>query len=646
MKKHFISILFLFFYVSLLAQIERKETGNLIIENIPDIPNRIFERTLQYQNTRSASFLGWLPENNGMLISTRFGETSQIHKLEIPGGARTQITFFKEPVGGGVIPNNPNFNGFLFSKDIGGNEFYQIYYFNMGNGSWKLLTDGKSRHGGIVWSNKSDKFSYYSTQRNGRDWDIYISSVNNPELAKPILSKGGAWSTIDWSPDDSKILVSKYISANESQLHILDLATLNLEQINPSKEKIAYGAATWLKNGTGIFVTSNEGSEFNELKYYDFSSKKFTSVTKDIPWNVENIALSDDGEKLAFTINEDGISKLFFLDTESMKYDEFENIPIGLIYGLEFNEDNTELGLVINTPKTPGDIYSINTDSKKITRWTNSEVGGLNTNSFVEPELIHYPTFDRVNGEQRTIPAFVYKPQNRKSPFPVLINIHGGPEAQSRPSFSSTLQYWVNELGIAVIVPNVRGSSGYGKTYLSLDNGFKREESVQDIGKLLDWIETQPELDASKIGVIGGSYGGYMVLASMTNFNDRLKCAIDIVGISNFVTFLENTQDYRRDLRRVEYGDERIPEMREFLLKISPTTNANKITKPLFIVQGLNDPRVPATEAEQILQSIRDNGTEAWFLLAKDEGHGFAKKSNQDFYNNSTILFLEKFLLN
>lgn len=646
MKKHFISILFLFFYVSLLAQIERKETGNLIIENIPDIPNRIFERTLQYQNTRSASFLGWLPENNGMLISTRFGETSQIHKLEIPGGARTQITFFKEPVGGGVIPNNPNFNGFLFSKDIGGNEFYQIYYFNMGNGSWKLLTDGKSRHGGIVWSNKSDKFSYYSTQRNGRDWDIYISSVNKPELAKPILSKGGAWSTIDWSPDDSKILVSKYISANESQLHILDLATLNLEQINPSKEKIAYGAATWLKNGTGIFVTSNEGSEFNELKYYDFSSKKFTSVTKDIPWNVENIALSDDGEKLAFTINEDGISKLFFLDTESMKYDEFENIPIGLIYGLEFNEDNTELGLVINTPKTPGDIYSINTDSKKITRWTNSEVGGLNTNSFVEPELIHYPTFDRVNGEQRTIPAFVYKPQNRKSPFPVLINIHGGPEAQSRPSFSSTLQYWVNELGIAVIVPNVRGSSGYGKTYLSLDNGFKREESVQDIGKLLDWIETQPELDASKIGVIGGSYGGYMVLASMTNFNDRLKCAIDIVGISNFVTFLENTQDYRRDLRRVEYGDERIPEMREFLLKISPTTNANKITKPLFIVQGLNDPRVPATEAEQILQSIRDNGTEAWFLLAKDEGHGFAKKSNQDFYNNSTILFLEKFLLN
>jgi dipeptidyl aminopeptidase/acylaminoacyl peptidase len=227
----------------------------------------------------------------------------------------------------------------------------------------------------------------------------------------------------------------------------------------------------------------------------------------------------------------------------------------------------------------------------------------------------------------------------------VVIQIHGGPEGQSRPTFSSTYQYWVNELGIAVIRPNVRGSDGYGKTYLNLDNGFKREDSVKDIGALLDWIETQPDLDSDRVMVFGGSYGGYMVLASLVHYNERLAGGINIVGISNFVTFLKNTMDYRRDLRRVEYGDERDPEMFEFLQRISPNNNAEKITKPLFIIQGLNDPRVPASEAEQMLQAVRSNGGNPWYLLAKDEGHGFRKKSNRDYMTEAIVLFLEERLL-
>ncbi len=333
------------------------------------------------------------------------------------------------------------------------------------------------------------------------------------------------------------------------------------------------------------------------------------------------------------------------LNTKNNSYNKVDGLPIGQVYGLEFNKEDTDLGLVINTPRTPGDIYSLELETNELTRWTFSEVGGMNTDNFVEPELVLYPTFDEVDGKTRTIPAFVYKPKNISGPVSVLIDIHGGPEGQEIPYFSSTTQYIVNELGIAVITPNVRGSSGYGKTFLTLDNGYKREESVKDIGKLLDWIETQPELDASRVGVIGGSYGGYMVLASMIHFNERLKCGIDIVGISNFVTFLQNTKEYRRDLRRVEYGDEQDPQMNEFLTKISPTTNAHKITKPMFIVQGLNDPRVPVSEAEQILEAIRNNGSDAWYLLAKDEGHGFRKKSNRDYYNNSMVLFLEKYLL-
>lgn len=302
--------------------------------------------------------------------------------------------------------------------------------------------------------------------------------------------------------------------------------------------------------------------------------------------------------------------------------------------------------MTLNTSQTSSDVYSIKLTTQELVRWTFSEIGGLNAEKFATPQLIHYPTFDKANGKPRMIPAFYYKPSSADGKLPVIISIHGGPEGQARPGFSSTYQYWVNELGIAVLVPNVRGSSGYGKTYLTLDNGYKREESVKDIGALLDWIAQQPELDADRVGVYGGSYGGYMVLGTMFNYNDRIRAGVDVVGISNFVTFLESTQEYRRDLRRAEYGDERDPKMREFLTKISPTTNTHKITKPLFVVQGLNDPRVPASESEQMVKTVRNNGGKVWYLVAKDEGHGFRKKANSDYYLNAMSLFWEEFLLN
>jgi dipeptidyl aminopeptidase/acylaminoacyl peptidase len=320
-------------------------------------------------------------------------------------------------------------------------------------------------------------------------------------------------------------------------------------------------------------------------------------------------------------------------------------LPVGLIGGLEFSKDGNELSMTLNTSQTSGDAYSINLATKELVRWTFSEVGGLKTDKFVAPQLIRYATFDKVDGKPRLIPAFYYKPRQANGKTPVIISIHGGPEGQARPGFSSTYQYLVNELGIAVLVPNVRGSSGYGKTYLTLDNGYKREESVKDIGALLDWVAKQPELDATRIGVTGGSYGGYMTLATLCTYNDRIRAAVDVVGISNFVTFLESTQEYRRDLRRVEYGDERDPKMREFLTKISPTTNAARITKPLFVIQGRNDPRVPVTESEQMVKTVRNNGGKVWYLVGKDEGHGFRKKTNTDYQGYATSLFWETFLL-
>ena len=625
-------------------QVERKEIGNLVLENIPDIPQSIKDWMFQYQSTRSATFQDWLHNNKGILISTRFGETIQIHIVEKPGGARKQITFFNEPIGSATVCPDKNKNLFLFSKDIGGSEFYQIYSIDINTGNFKMLTDGKSSNGGAIWNNRGNKFSFFSTKRNGKDWDIYIYDFNNSDSVQMILSEGGSWIAVDWSPDDTKLLVRKSISANESYYYIFDLTLKKLTQINPTNETISYGSALFSKDGKGIFYSSDQNNEFKKLRYYDISTGKEKLLTEKIDWDVEIIQLNKKGDLLAFTVNENGLSKLYLMKTKDFTYKEVKSIPPGIIGGISFNSNSSKIALTINTPTSPSDVFLLDIKTQSLEQWTFSEVGGLNLNNFISPELFYYPTFDEIDGKPRMIPAFIYKPKT-KGPHPVIIDIHGGPEGQARPSFNPINQYYAVEMGIAVIEPNVRGSTGYGKSYLQLDNWYNRENSVKDIGKLIEWIEKQTDLDKNRIAVTGGSYGGYMVLASMFHFNEKIRCGVDIVGISNFVTFLNNTADFRRDLRRVEYGDERIPEMREFLLKISPTTNAHKITKPLFVVQGLNDPRVPYTEAEQIVDAVRKNGTEVWYLLAKDEGHGFRKKSNRDFYIWSEVLFFEKFLL-
>ncbi len=629
---------------NLLAQPKRIERGNLAIEGIPDIPEQLSQRLNQYQNARAAYLQAWLPSSNGILISTRFGETSQFHRLAAPGAARQQLTFFEEPVGGARMNPNPDRNGFLFRKDLNGSEFYQLFFFDLDTGTSQLLTDGKSRNGGALWSNQGDRFAFFSTRRNGRDWDLYLADLQHPQRAEPILTEGGAWTAVDWSPDDRQLLVGKYVSASESYVYQLNLETQQLTPFQPTSEKVAYTGAAYSKDGQGIYFISDRNSEFQRLQYADLATGEIRALTEQIPWDVEDFVLSDDGRYLAFTVNAEGMSQLQLLDLRSMASVPVPELPVGLVYGLKFSPDSSQLGLVLNTPQTTGDVYSLDLTRRKLERWTYSEVGGLNTANFTIPDLIRYETFDRVNGQPRTIPAFYYKPRGN-GPFPVLISIHGGPESQSRPFFNPTLQYYVNELGIAVLKPNVRGSAGYGKGYLQLDNGFKREDAVKDIGALLDWIEQQPDLDRDRIAVSGGSYGGYMVLASMIHYNDRLRAGIDVVGISNFVTFLENTQDYRRELRRAEYGDERDAKMRQFLLEISPTTHADKITKPLFAIQGLNDPRVPVSESEQIVRIVRENGGTVWYLLAKDEGHGFRKKNNRDYARQATVLFLERFLL-
>ena len=452
------------------------------------------------------------------------------------------------------------------------------------------------------------------------------------------------WGVADWSHDDSKLLIGEYISINESYLHIVDVKTGKAELITPKGgEKIAYSDAKFAPDGKSLYVLTDKGSEFQRLVRYDPLTKFEQILSGDINWDVDEMAVSPNGELIAVVINEDGAGTLRVLDAKTGKERRSPTLPLGTVSNLRFHENNRDLAFNLSSAKSPSDIHSLDIKSGKVERWTESETGGLITDNFAEPEMIKLSSFDGT-----PVSGFIYRPDSGKFPGkrPVAINIHGGPEGQSRPGFQSRNNYLLNELGVAILYPNVRGSAGYGKTFLTRDNGFKREDSVRDIGAVLKWIKQDNLLDSERIAVMGGSYGGYMVLASMIHYPNDIRCGIDVVGISNFLTFLKNTQDYRRDLRRAEYGDERDEKMRVFLEKISPTTNAEKIKKQLFVVQGKNDPRVPLSESEQMVKRIRDGGGKVWYLMAKDEGHGFGKKKNADYQFLASILFFKENLLN
>lgn len=626
---------------------QRTPIGNLLVEGVGEIPSSVSERLEQYNNIRSADFADWDASGKGLYITTRFADVTQIHHVSKAGAYREQVTFFKEPITSVSTCPNSLKDGFLYSRDMGGNEQFQIYYLDRNNGTSTLLTDRKSRNTEYIWNKKGDKVAFRSTKRTGRDNDFYIAPLNNSSDTKLILeNKGGGWRIVDWSQDENRMIVVNYMSINEVKGYILDIASGKLEEINPTDKQISYTNLKFSKDEKGIFLTCDEDSEYTTLRYYNLTTRKMSKII-DIDNDIDIMELSGDGSKLAFVVNERGYSKPYLLDTKTLKYSPLNLGSSGVITKMRFNQDNNRIAFGLSTPNQTSEVYVHDLKANQTERWTFSETAGLNSANFSPAKLIEYPTFDKdeKTGKTRLITSFLITPQNASSKLPVLINIHGGPEGQSRASFAAIGQYWANELGIAVLIPNVRGSSGYGKTYLKLDNGMLRENSVKDIGALLDWIATQPNLDASRVAVIGGSYGGYVSLASMTLYNEKLKCGVDLFGISNFVSFLKNTSAYRADLRRAEYGDERDPKMVEYFQKISPMTNIKNITKPMFVYQGENDPRVPLSESEQMVEALKQNGVTVSYIRANDEGHGIAKKANRDYTFAAISWFLKKYLV-
>ncbi|MEP9403156.1 S9 family peptidase [Sphingomonas sp. VNH70] len=615
--------------------IAQRQEGSATLTGVPEIPDDVREAVQRYQNSRAALFEDWLPDGS-MLIATRFGATQQLHHVAAPGAVRTQVTFGAEPVAAAsVIPGTDRF---VLTRDNGGDEWFQLYTRGL-TGTARQLTEAGTRNDGPIFSKDGSLMAWARATRGSAAYTILGTDPRQGGTPRTLYRAEGSVAPADIAPDASRLIFVRSLSNREDQLFELDLATGTARRIAAQAPAAVYDSPRYLPGGRSLIAISDQGSDVRQLVEIDLATGRQTVLTPGLKWNVESYDLSDDARVLAYAINEDGFSRVVVQDRVTRRALPQPDLPKGVLTALRFSPDGRRIAIGLTSATSAGDVWSWDVDGAKLTRWTWSELGDLDPARLAEPELIRFKSFDGLS-----VPAFVYRPKDVApgTRTPVIIDIHGGPEAQTRPGWNYGAQYFADVLKATVILPNVRGSDGYGKRYLNLDNAERREDSVRDIGALLDWIGQQPGLDAKRVAVYGQSYGGYMSLAVMTHYSDRLVGGVERYGISNWVTFLQNTEAYRRDNRRAEYGDERDPKMRAILERISPNANVARITRPMLVMQGANDPRVPQSESDQVVASLRKQGNETWYVLFADEGHGFQKKPNNDLRREVETVFLRK----
>ncbi|KQN90351.1 peptidase S9 [Sphingomonas sp. Leaf67] len=612
-----------------------RQVGTATLSGVPDIPADVREAVQRYQNSRAAQFEDWLPDGS-MLIATRFGATQQLHHVAAPGGARTQITFGAEPVA--AATTIPGSDRFVMTRDTGGDEWFQLYTRGL-TGVATPLTEAGTRNQSPVFSKDGALMAWARATRGSAAYAIRGIDPKAGGKPRTLYQSDGAVAPADIAPDAARLIFVRSLSNREDQLFELDIASGKATRIAPKAAAAVYADPRYLPGGRKLIAISDAGSDTRRLVEIDIASGAQTVLTPDLKWDVESFDLTEDGRVLAYAVNEDGFSRIVVQDRITRRALPQPVLPRGVLTALKFSPDGRNLAIGLTSATSAGDVWSWRVSGGDLTRWTVSELGELDPATLAEPELVRFTSFDGLS-----VPAFVYRPRGvpTGTRTPVIIDIHGGPEAQTRPIWNYGAQYFADVLKATVILPNVRGSDGYGKRYLNLDNGAKREDSVKDIGALLDWIGTQPGLDAARVAVYGQSYGGYMSLAVMTKYSDRLVGGVERYGISNWNTFLQNTEAYRRDNRRAEYGDERDPAMRAVLTRVSPITNVARITKPMLVMQGANDPRVPQSESDQVVARLRANGNDTWYVLFADEGHGFLKKPNNDLRREVETVFLRR----
>lgn len=610
-------------------------------DGLPPIPQSIAAKLAPYGRFRRATLLDWHPTKREMLVSTTTGSAPQIHVVRQPGGA-AQLTASPEGVPGEASYSPLGGDWIVYRKDTGAAETHQLWHFRP-DGEPVLLTDGKSRNGVPVWS-KGGRIAFESNRRNGKDRDIYVMDPKDPSTSRMLMEVSGSWFVSAWSPDDRSILAVEMLPGNDTALWSVDVESGKRTLLTPlesDESPSIWSSAHYAPDGT-IYAISNRGSELPRL--WRWRRGQWTALTKDGD-SVESAAVSPDGATIAVVFDRDASSRLELLDARTLAVRTRPELPAGQITNLEWHRSGREVGFTFGSVRMQGDVFSVDAKSGAITRWTTSPIGGVDPGTLPEPEIVRWKSFDG-----RTISGVLYRPPAKfTGRRPVMINIHGGPnDARERPRFQGRSAYFLNELGIAIVYPNVRGSFGFGRTFEKSDDGRLREDAVKDVGALLDWIAAQPNLDPARVMVTGASYGGYMTYAVAARYPERIRCAFAGVAISNFVSYLENTEPGRQEDRRAEYGDERDPQMRDFLLGISPVTLASRIKVPLMIAHGRQDARVPVAQAESMHAAVKANGTPSWLVIYEDAGHeNFPRtQANYDFNFYTWILFAEKYLLN
>ena len=600
--------------------------------------------------------------------------TAQVWTLAEPGSWPRQRTFYDDPVS--FVSSSPERPELVFGMDEGGNERMQL--FRLGpDGSVVPLTDrpeAKHRWGG--WSHDGERFAFASNRRDDSVFDVYVQGRDEREPER--VFEGDGWFSVGpWRPDDGAVVLREAHSNFDHDLSVLELATNERRPLTTDTDGVRYGSPQWGPNGEWLYLVTDEDSDTLYLARMDPTSGVLETVREGGDWNVGGVAVEESG-LLVYSRNVEGYTDLTVARIEDGLLDlATPEIPGSVAGGVSFGPDgerfalsssgralNTNVSVVdvdaleertadaevtreqasavddLTGEQAPAGETTARTDGESradpaVTRWSMASTAGIPRETFVEPELVRYETFD-----DREIPAFFSLPAEiPEAGVPVVVDIHGGPESQRRPSFSGLRQYFLSR-GYALFEPNVRGSTGYGRRYTHLDDVEQRMDSVRDIGAALDWLADHGAVDADRFVAKGGSYGGFMVLASLAEFPDRWAAGVDVVGIANFVTFLENTGSWRRDLREAEYGS--LEEDRELLESISPLNRADRIDAPLFVLHGANDPRVPLEEAEQIVSALERRSIPVELLVFEDEGHGIAKLENQIEAYTRVVEFLEE----
>jgi len=620
------SVLVLAFIVLLIIGVPKPPA--ISAENVPRVSLSKLKGAYSSMNNiiDEARFLTWSRNDDKMYIQKIKGFQPKLYILDRPGGKPQLVEGIPDYARVVAINPKPKKNDLIYSLDTDGDEKRQLYLFDLSTGESTLLSNGKDNHLTPRYSPSGDKMVFLSTRRNNKVYDIYLMDLDDPSSEKLIKENERFLYLDSWSPDGKQVVIKKYISATEKEPYILDLENGELTSLTIDSTVTAdYGWQGWSNDGKKIYYPSNYQSEFKSVRMRNLETGKDSLLIPNINWDVSNIFESPDEKWLTFNANEDGVFKQFVHHIASGTTKTIENLPFGSVKNAYFHRNkNSTIGFNFMHVSGATDIYSYDLGTEELTKWFSSK----SEKEFPDPEIIHYPTFDidTISKTTREITAYYHKPINTsKTPYPVIIDIHGGPNVQAFPEQLMPMPLELKR-GFALLVPNVRGSKGYGRTFSELDNGILREDAVKDIGALLDWVEKQPDLDANNIFVRGGSYGGYMAYACAMHYSNRLKGVISFIGPSDFIAG-EKDKNKNAD-RSSEYGDINNPEMRQFLASISPINNVDKINVPLFIYHGVNDPRVKVSESRNMVEAFKKQGKEFWYLEASNEGHGFKRPWN------------------